>query len=874
VFSVVFSDDFWILEAWALYPGGGCLRMCRLGQAQRPIARVDFMKHVRLRTTRSPQGIPLAAVEESGRETAFLPGLRQQTPAGWVWRYGMAVAAVAAGWGFRLAMQAWVGPGLPTYVTFYPAVMAVALLAGFGPGLLATALTALTAALWILPPGGSAVASPVDRLGLAIFTSMGLFMSVVAELYRRSRNKAAAYDREAALRESQARLVTFAEATFEGIVESEAGRILDCNEQFARITGYSVAELRGLEIANLVAPEDCDRVLENIRQHRESTIEHAMLRKDGQRIVVESHGRPVSPGSARRHNAIRDITERKQAEDRTRQATEDWEQTFNTVPDLVAILDDQHRIVRANRAMADRLGVTTEQCIGLHCYESVHGTAQPPEFCPHVQTCRDGREHTAEVYESRLGGHFLVSTTPRLDEQGRLIGAVHIARDITARKRIEQEREIAVEFLRLVNQSRGTEDLVRAAVTFFQQQSGCEAVGLRLKDEDDYPYCEARGFSPEFVRLESQLCARDSTGAVVRDSAGYPICECMCGNVICGRFDPSQPFFTARGSFWTNGTTELLASTTEADRQARTRNRCNGEGYESVALIALAVGEDRLGLLQLNDRRPGRFTADGIALWERLAGYLAVGLAKTQAEETLRESQTRIRASLAEKEVLLKEIHHRVKNNMQVISSLVALQADELQDAALRAALQDVTHRVRSMALVHEKLYQSADLARVEFAEYARSLLNYLWRAHGTAAADVRLALDLEPVSISVNAAVPCGLILNELASNALKHAFPKEDSKFEATRNKQIQKSKSPMTETEPWEVRVALKASPEGPVCLRVRDNGKGLPPGTDWRQSRSLGLRLVQMLTGQLGGTVDVVTRPGEGTEFQVVFGRGSP
>ena len=86
--------------------------------------------------------------------------------------------------------------------------------------------------------------------------------------------------------------------------------------------------------------------------------------------------------------------------------------------------------------------------------------------------------------------------------------------------------------------------------------------------------------------------------------------------------------------------------------------------------------------------------------------------------------------------------------------------------------LQDVTHRVRSMALVHEKLYQSADMARVEFAEYAESLLNYLWRAHATTAAGVRLALDLEPVPLSVNAAVPCGLILNELASNALKHAF------------------------------------------------------------------------------------------------------
>ena len=151
-----------------------------------------------------------------------------------------------------------------------------------------------------------------------------------------------------------------------------------------------------------------------------------------------------------------------------------------------------------------------------------------------------------------------------------------------------------------------------------------------------------------------------------------------------------------------------------------------------------------------------------------IVGSVVVGRDITERKQ----AEERIRASLAEKEVLLKEIHHRVKNNMQVISSLVALQAERLPDAAMRAVLQDVTHRVRSMALVHEKLYQSADMARVEFAEYAQSLLNYLWRAHGTAASGVRLALDLEPVPLSVNAAVPCGLILNELASNALKHAF------------------------------------------------------------------------------------------------------
>jgi PAS domain S-box-containing protein len=338
----------------------------------------------------------------------------------------------------------------------------------------------------------------------------------------------------------------------------------------------------------------------------------------------------------------REVAERKQAEEAIRRAKEEWERTFNTVPDLVAILDAEHRVVRANRAMADSLGASPEQCIGLRCYEVVHGTDAPPDFCPHSQTCRDGKEHVAEVYEPRLGGHFLVSTTPLFDEQGRLTGSVHVARDITERKQNEDELDISEGFLRLVNESEGKQELLRAAVNYIRERSGCEAVGIRLKENNDYPYYETHGFPQEFVQLENHLCQQDETGHTICDAAGNPLLDCMCGNVICGRFDASKPFFTARGSFWTNCTTELLATTTEADRQARTRNRCNGEGYESVALIALRVGADQLGLLQLNDHRKGRFTAESIVLWERLAGYLAVALARILAQETLRSREAEL----------------------------------------------------------------------------------------------------------------------------------------------------------------------------------------------------------------------------------------
>lgn len=212
----------------------------------------------------------------------------------------------------------------------------------------------------------------------------------------------------------------------------------------------------------------------------------------------------------------------------------------------------------------------------------------------------------------------------------------------------------------------------------------------------------------------------------------------------------------------------------------------------------------------------------------------------------IKQAEDQLRESLAEKEVLLKEIHHRVKNNLQVISSLISLQADCLVDAQLQGVLGDVRDRVKAMGLVHEKLYHAEDLARLDFAEYAFSLLKNLWSSHSAANGNVRLNMFPAPLILPVEMAVPCGLILNELATNSLKHAFPGGRG----------------------GEVIVTLEHdTATGAVCLHLRDNGVGLPADLDWRQTNSLGLRLVQMLAKQMRGTVE--TAPGPGTEFQINF-----
>lgn len=216
---------------------------------------------------------------------------------------------------------------------------------------------------------------------------------------------------------------------------------------------------------------------------------------------------------------------------------------------------------------------------------------------------------------------------------GRLVGAP----DLT--ELAERERDTTIEFLRMVNESSTLHVLIDRAVDFFQHQTGCEAVGIRLQAGDDFPYFLSEGFPQEFLATENNLCARDRAGEIMRDGQGNPELECLCGTVLCGRIDPAKPFYTANGSFWTNSTTELLTNNAMAGLQVRVRNRCHGEGYESVALIPLRTGGKRLGLIQLNDRRSGMFSVRNIHLWERLFGYLAVAIARFKADEEMRESQ-------------------------------------------------------------------------------------------------------------------------------------------------------------------------------------------------------------------------------------------
>ncbi len=201
-----------------------------------------------------------------------------------------------------------------------------------------------------------------------------------------------------------------------------------------------------------------------------------------------------------------------------------------------------------------------------------------------------------------------------------------------------EDHDLAVRILSLVADPDNLNALIQTVTLCLQKWIGCDAVGVRLREGLDFPYYETRGFPEEFVLAENHLCARDTMNELLRDSNGNPFYECMCGNVICGRFDAAKPFFTEHGSFWSNSTTELLASTAEEDRLARTRNRCNGEGYESVALIPLKLEAEILGLLQINDKSKGFFSKALISLLERVAESVAFVVLQDQALKSRTEN--------------------------------------------------------------------------------------------------------------------------------------------------------------------------------------------------------------------------------------------
>ena len=322
----------------------------------------------------------------------------------------------------------------------------------------------------------------------------------------------------------------------------------------------------------------------------------------------------------------RDVTEYKGAEPELLRVKQEWERTFDAMPDLIAILDDHHRILRTNKAMAQRLGLTPEQCVGKVCYRAVHGLDSAPDFCPHTLALADGREHVAEVHEDCLGGDFLVSTTPLVDEQGRSIGSVHVARDITGRK-LREERIARLTKLYAVL-SRVNETIVRTREEEPLYAEVCRIVAEegdfplvwvgQVKDREVAPVA-SHGPAADYlkkirVEVEGEL-GRGPTGTCIREDR----------SVINDDFD-----INPSAAPW--------------------RKPALRHGFRASAGFPLHRQGRVVGALTLYAAKPGAFDAEQVRLLEALCADISYALdaiqqekLRTEAEQTLRANEERLR---------------------------------------------------------------------------------------------------------------------------------------------------------------------------------------------------------------------------------------
>lgn len=275
-------------------------------------------------------------------------------------------------------------------------------------------------------------------------------------------------------------------------------------------------------------------------------------------------------------------------------------------------------------------------------------------------------------------------------------------------------------------------------------------------------------------------------------------------------------------------------------------------GYVSFLGVPMMMAKKTVGVINIYTKNPKKFEKTDIELLSAFADLAAIALENAKLFRNLgqeiaerKQAEEKIKASLEEKEILLKEIHNRVRNNLQVTSSLLALQSALIKDKESAHIYRECQDRLKTMVLAHEKIYRSEDLAKIDFKKYIIALARTLFYSYGADTEKIALKIDIEDIFLDIDTAIPCGLIINEFVTNSLKHAFP----------------------EGREGEIEISLHHTDEDRLELKIRNNGIDLPEDFDFRNAKSIGLQMVNILMNQLHGEVKL--KKGEGAEFQILF-----
>ncbi|HOI41215.1 MAG TPA: PAS domain S-box protein, partial [Methanobacterium sp.] len=601
--------------------------------------------------------------------------------------------------------------------------------------------------------------------------------------------------------------------------EEEGGNLMSSIEYANRFVPPEEQELVGVEVV---------KAIESTDPNYSSTIGHSIIRADGEKryIIVRIRARLDENGKKIGTKGVnQDVTEVRMVEEALAESHRRMADIIDFLPDATLAIDTQGRVISWNRAIEEMTGVASEEIMGKGNYEySIpFYDKRRPILVDMVKESdeqllkqyripeRKDEELTAETDVTLKGEKRSVwaKAVPLYDPKGNWAGSIEAIRDITE---MRESRELINRELK-INQS-----LANIYAPLVSPETTIKDVGQVIIGEAKKLTESTYGFAAALDPTSLQVIDGTET---INVPDGYE------GELAVHLPTNSEGEYTGLLVHALKTKKSLLENSPQKNPEFAYVPNGNPE-LENILVVPVVLAEELVGLIALTNS-PDDFTEDDLDAIERLAVFYALAIQNKKADKEIKQS-------LHDKKVLLREIHHRVKNNMQIISSLLNLQLNYVKEEKAVNVLKESQGRIKSMAMVHEKLYQSPSLTKIDLKDYVESLVSNIFFTYGTSTNHIISEVDVENIEIGIDTAIPCGLIINELVTNSVKHAFPENNGK-----------------------VKVKI-TSHHDDIQLVISDDGIGLPENLDYEKTESLGLKLVKSLVDQIDGHMTLVTNAG--------------